>query len=129
VQVRRWLTIDAQRAAIWALRARRAARRRIGARELPPSVPLPLPPALPGSATPLVETVMRRTNASCLERSLVLQAWHAARGERRDLIIGVSAPNEEFGAHAWLEDDPPTESRGLAELTRWPPPEPPAPAR
>ena len=33
---------------------------------------------------------------SCLERSLVLQRWLAARGDPRDVVIGVRAPSTGF---------------------------------
>jgi hypothetical protein len=62
-----------------------------------------------------VAAVLRRRQATCLERSLVLQRWLAAHGDRRDLVIGVKAPGEEFGAHAWLEGEPPTD--GISEFT------------
>jgi hypothetical protein len=35
----------------------------------------------------------------------VLQAWHAARGVHRDVVIGVTAPAKGFTAHAWLDGD------------------------
>jgi hypothetical protein len=47
---------------------------------------------------------------------LVLQRWLAAHGDQRDVIIGVLAPAEGFGAHAWLEGETP--SSPFQELTR-----------
>jgi hypothetical protein len=47
---------------------------------------------------------LRRTGQSCLVRSIVVQAWDAAHGHRRDLIIGVTGRTE-FRAHAWLDGD------------------------
>lgn len=43
--------------------------------------------------------------ASCLERSLVRQAWLRARGARHDVVIGVRGGNN-FEAHAWVDGDP-----------------------
>ena len=76
------------------------------------------PPALPSDAIRGVSAALRRTRASCLERSLVLQRWYAAHGQRRDLIIGVTAPGEEFRAHAWLEGDHPCHDGEYTELLR-----------
>jgi hypothetical protein len=48
----------------------------------------------------------------------VLQEWFAAQGSLRDIVIGVTAPNSDFQAHAWLEGDPPCHSEGFKELLR-----------
>jgi len=53
-------------------------------------------------------------------RALVLQTWHAAQGQPRDLVIGVTPPGEDFKAHAWLDGDPPCEHEGFIELLRRP---------
>lgn len=55
-------------------------------------------------------------------RSAVLQAWDAAHGHPRDLVIGVTAPGARFKAHAWLEGEPEAMSAGYAEVSRRPPP-------
>jgi hypothetical protein len=60
--------------------------------------------------------------ATCLERSLILQSWHASTGDPRDLVIGVSGPGEEFGAHAWLDGLETPADRVFHELTRVAPP-------
>ena len=44
-------------------------------------------------------------NATCLERSLLRQAWLRGRGTMRDVVIGVRS-EDEFEAHAWLDGDP-----------------------
>jgi hypothetical protein len=62
--------------------------------------------------------VLRRRNATCLERSLLLQAWYAAQGVRRDVIIGVTAPTADFAAHAWLEGDTSEAEGEFRELQR-----------
>ncbi len=49
--------------------------------------------------------MLRRRGESCLVKAIVLQAWQAAHGRRRDLIVGVTDPAG-FEAHAWLEGDP-----------------------
>jgi len=56
--------------------------------------------------------VLRRRGESCLVKAIVLQAWEAAHGRRRDLIVGVTDPTE-FRAHAWLEGDPHHADAGL----------------
>ncbi len=69
-----------------------------------------------------VRTTLWALRASCLERSLILQAWHAQVGEFRDVIIGVTAPGDEFGAHAWLDGLEPASDEDFHELRRLPPP-------
>jgi Transglutaminase-like superfamily len=44
-------------------------------------------------------------NATCLERSLLRQAWLRGRGTLRDVVIGIRS-QDEFEAHAWLDGDP-----------------------
>jgi hypothetical protein len=65
-----------------------------------------------------VRAALRRRGHPCIERSLVLQAWHAAHGEPRDVIVGVTAPREEFRAHAWLDGEEPCAGERFVELTR-----------
>lgn len=116
--------LQALRAAAWALRAAHDARRSMrdgGIRTLA----LPAVPDLDAAAGVGVEAMLRRTRYSCLERSVVRQAWGAAHGDTRDVIIGISG-TEDFGAHAWLEGDPPSSSGGFHEIMRHPPPAQPA---
>lgn len=47
----------------------------------------------------------RAARATCLERSLVRQAWLRGRGTMRDVVIGVRS-DDQFEAHAWLDGDP-----------------------
>jgi hypothetical protein len=51
-----------------------------------------------------VRATLRRMRQTCLVNSIVLQAWQAAHGHRRDLVVGVTGPDR-FHAHAWLEGD------------------------
>jgi Transglutaminase-like superfamily len=44
-------------------------------------------------------------DSRCLTQSLVLTRLLAVRGLSSVLVIGVSAPGEPFGAHAWVERD------------------------
>jgi Transglutaminase-like superfamily len=37
---------------------------------------------------------------------MVLQQWHAAHGEAREVVIAVGRPDGGFRAHAWLEGEP-----------------------
>jgi hypothetical protein len=48
---------------------------------------------------------LRRFGESCLVNAIVLQAWEAAHGRRRDLVVGITRPDG-FRAHAWLQGDP-----------------------
>src|SRR4051812_7206801 len=102
------------RAGLWAERSLRRARRRLRRRPVD-EVRLEPPPALPPEALRGVAAILRRRAPSCLERSLVLQRWHAVHGEPRDVVIGVTRPGD-FHAHAWLDGEP----AGVAfrEITR-----------
>jgi Transglutaminase-like superfamily len=92
------------RAALWAARAVRHARRQLRT-TAPAAVALPRLPHLPASAGRGVTAVLRRQPHTCLERALVLQRWRAEHGDPRDVVIGVRGPARSFSAHAWLEDE------------------------
>jgi Transglutaminase-like superfamily len=104
------------RAGWWALRSRQRARRRL--RRGPfGDVGLEPPPTLPAPAVRGVTAVLRYRRVSCLERSLIMQRWLAAQGERRDVVIGITGVTE-FRAHAWLDGDPEAPSVPFEELAR-----------
>lgn len=107
------------RAAWWSLRAARRARRALAAGEFE-SISLPRVPRLPERAHRGVAAALRDERYTCLERALVRQAWHAAQGDRRDVVIGVRAPSAGFAAHAWLDGDAPCHAEAFAELARKP---------
>ena len=77
-----------------------------------------------------MRAALRRIGETCLVNSIVMQAWEAAHGKHRDLVIGTTGP-EDFEAHAWLEGDPvvpASESdaqsvRDFSELLRRPAPD------
>lgn len=92
------------RAALWAMRALGQARRQLRDTGLEQLTFSPLPP-LPSSAERGVRAVLRRRRHTCLERAVVLQRWHAAHGDARDIVIGVAGTGDAFRAHAWLEDE------------------------
>jgi hypothetical protein len=108
------------RAAWWTARAVRAARRELGDGNDYRALDLPPLPDLPPRALRGVNAVIRRTRATCLVKASVRQRWHAAHGDQRDLIIGVTPPAEGFKAHAWLDGDPESRSDEFTELTRVP---------
>jgi hypothetical protein len=62
----------------------------------------------------------RAMRPTCLESALVRQCWYAKHGEIRDVIIGVTSPQNAFRAHAWLDGEDDTEGAGFTELTRIP---------
>lgn len=107
------------RAALWAqlalVRARRALRQ--GRLE---DVDITRPPRLPSNARRGVLTVLRRQPHTCLERALVLQAWEAAHGDARDVVIGVRGSRSAIAAHAWLEGDNNGDLDSYEELMRVP---------
>jgi len=59
-----------------------------------------------GASARWPELALRLSRRSCLERAVVMQRWHAAGGAERDVIVGVTTP-EDFQAHAWLEGEAP----------------------
>jgi Transglutaminase-like superfamily len=99
------------RAAWWAWRSLHRARRRLRRQGLN-EFRLEPPPELPAAAGRGVHAVLRRFPQTCLERAMVLQEWHAAHGESREVVIAVGRPEGSFRAHAWLEG----ESDGAADL-------------
>ena len=109
--------VESLRAAAWALRAALAARRQVAAGRMPP-LELPRVPPLPERTVWAVAAVLRPRLFTCLVRASVRQAWHAAHGWERDLIIGVKAPDSDFAAHAWLDGDDPRAADGYLELIR-----------
>ncbi|HWI08616.1 MAG TPA: lasso peptide biosynthesis protein [Solirubrobacteraceae bacterium] len=115
--MRRPPDIATLRAAWWAQRALLRARRQLPRRPLD-DVELPPPPRLPPDAGRGVGALLRRREHSCLEGALVQQRWLVACGDRRDVVIGVVAPGEAFGAHAWLDGDPVAAREPFTELRR-----------
>jgi hypothetical protein len=113
------LDVATLRAAWWTWSAARSAARQLGRRKGIDEVRLPEVPALPDSAGRGVAAVFRRRRHSCIVEALVWQTWHQAHGSPRDLIVGVTAPGDEFQAHAWLDGDPAPELR-FHELLRRP---------
>ncbi len=105
------------RAAWWAHRALLAARRQLPRRPLD-EVTLAPPPRLRADAVRGVRALLARRAHSCLEGALVQQRWLAAYGEPRDVVIGVLAPGEAFGAHAWIDGDPAAAAEQYLELRR-----------
>lgn len=111
--------IAALRAAWWTARALRAARRDLATGPLDAVAVRASPP---GSGAAGVAAVLRLSRDTCLVRALVRQRYLADRGDRRDLVVGVTAPGEAFGAHAWLADDDEDRAGAHAELLRRPAP-------
>lgn len=93
------------RAAWWAVKTARRTRRLLAARGLDAALGPPAPPSLPMEAERGVRGALRRWHESCLVNAIVLQAWEAAHGRRRDLVVGITGPDG-FSAHAWLQGDP-----------------------
>ena len=109
------------RAAWWTFRSLRRARRQL--RRHGVRAQIPPPPALPWGAGRGVNAVLRRQEPTCLERSLVMQAWLAAQGERHDVVVGVNKTASGLDAHAWVDfPRSQTGGDGYDELVRLPPP-------
>lgn len=92
------------RAALWTLRALGRARRQLRHSGLE-DLKLPRLPNLPRSAERGLRAVLRRRSHTCLERAVILQRWHAAHGDPRDIVVGVAGTGDAFRAHAWLEHE------------------------
>jgi Transglutaminase-like superfamily len=101
----RALRPETLRAAWWAWRAAGYARRVIHARPIT-DVRLPAAPRIGPDAERGVSLALRRRGATCLESALVRQAMLAARGIRREVVIGVDRTEGTFRAHAWLDGEP-----------------------
>lgn len=109
------------RAAWWTLHAVRRTRRRLARLGFDAALEVPPPPRLPRNALRGVNAAMRYLGTSCLERAIVLQAWHGAQGDNRDLIIGVSPRQDGFRAHAWIDGEEPWHAQtAYYELLRRP---------
>ncbi len=107
------------KAAWWAFRSLRTAKNRlardgVGHRATPP-------PPLPWGARTGVEGVLKRTDPTCLERSVVWQAWLGAHGIARDVVVGVLS-QDGVKAHAWIDGlTDPAEFAGYRVIHRIPP--------
>lgn len=55
---------------------------------------------------------------SCLERSLLLQAWLGIHATAPDVVIGVRKRSGKIEAHAWLDGRDPGFDPSYQELTR-----------
>ena len=78
------------------------------------------PPRLPAHASRGVRFALRKGAGTCLQRALVLQSWHAAQGNPREVVIGVTGSSDAFSAHAWLEGDSGDPGQSFAEVLRLP---------
>jgi hypothetical protein len=91
-------------AGVWAARELRRLRRALARNGLGVSVGRP-PRRVSANSGRVVMLAARVTRATCLERSLMRQAWLRGRGTMRDVVIGVRS-EDDFEAHAWLDGDP-----------------------
>ena len=83
----------------------------------------PRAPRWDGHASRAVKGVLDRLEPTCLQRALVAQAWRAAHGDPRDVVIGVPHTGlRGAAAHAWLADTDAESARTHHELHRLPPP-------
>jgi hypothetical protein len=103
----------------WVVSATAQVRRQLRAGERVDEVTVPAPPDSDLRSTRALRVSLRVTTRNCLRRSLVRQAWLAAAGDERDIVIGVRR-SPEFGAHAWLEGDEIPPEEAFEELLRLP---------
>lgn len=110
--------LSSLRALWWARQSLRRVRRDLVERPLQ-EVRAEPPPTLPADAFRGVRYALRTLSGTCLEQALVLQAWHAAHGDARSVVIGVTA-SRDFAAHAWLDGEPTASTQSYDELLRLP---------
>ncbi|MFI9639968.1 lasso peptide biosynthesis B2 protein [Micromonospora sp. NPDC051925] len=113
--------LPAVRTALWAGRSVRQVRRQLARRGMV-DLRLPAPPPDAAAHRAVILGVLRRTEANCLERSLVLQRWYGGQLIARTVVIGVTAPSVGFHAHAWLDGDTNAEREAMVEILRRPAP-------
>ena len=88
--------------AMWALLAVFLAKRRLAQNGL--SARVLAPRWLPSTGSRGVTAVLHKLSPTCLERALVAQAWRAAHGDLRDIVIGIPIFGmKDSTAHAWLD--------------------------
>ncbi|MER5454861.1 lasso peptide biosynthesis B2 protein [Micromonospora sp. NPDC002389] len=113
--------VPALRTALWAGWAVRRVRTQLPQCGID-DVRLPIPPPDAAAHHAVVLGVLRRTEANCLERALVLQRWYGSQRIARTIVIGVTAPSAGFHAHAWLDGDTDAEREAMVEILRRPTP-------
>ncbi|SCL56437.1 Transglutaminase-like superfamily protein [Micromonospora yangpuensis] len=113
--------MPAVRTALWAVRSVRLVRRQLVRRTMA-EVHLPAPPPGAAGQRTVLLGALRRSEANCLERSLVLQRWYGGQRIARTVVIGVTAPSTGFHAHAWLDGEPDGEAAAMTEILRRPAP-------
>lgn len=92
------------RAGVWATREVRRLRGALARDGIQAAVSRP-PRRTSRNSGRAVMLATRLARATCLERSLLRQAWLRGRGTMRDVVIGVRF-EDQFEAHAWLDGDP-----------------------
>ena len=65
-----------------------------------------------------VRTAVLVTRPTCLELSLLLQAWLGVYSPAPDVVIGVRKQSGKIEAHAWLDGRDPGFDDSYEELTR-----------
>lgn len=78
------------------------------------------PPTIARGSLLGARALLEARRATCLERSLVIQAWFAARGVGLDVIVGVKRSLSDPGdtAHAWVDRFDDDCSTTYAEIRR-----------
>jgi Transglutaminase-like superfamily len=103
--------------AAWALLAVMVARRRL--RKCGIRAKTIRAPRLSSSAIRGVSGILHRLSPTCLERALVAQSWMAARGEYRDVVIGIPRGGLTGArAHAWVDGSPSVVTTDYVEIHR-----------
>ena len=105
-------------AARWAVGAAWQVRRQVRGGRVD-EVTVPAPPASCPRGRRSAGVALRLFARNCLVRSLVRQAWLAAAGDERDVVIGVRR-SPDFGAHAWIDGDRLRPEDAFEELVRLP---------
>jgi hypothetical protein len=116
-RIARQIDLPAVRGALWAVPALRRLRRDLPRVGLEAHVAAPR--GIESGGLKGVVLVNRIGHATCLERSLVLQAWHLGQGTSYDVLVGVDLAQGAIDAHAWVGGYEPARS-DLTVIARLP---------
>ena len=116
-RIARQIDVAAVRGVLWAGPALRRLRRELPKAGLEAYVDAP--DGIDAGGLKGVVLVNRIASATCLERSLLLQAWHLGQGTSYDVLVGVDLSGGAIDAHAWVGGYEPARS-DLTVIARLP---------
>lgn len=100
----------------WSVRQLRGVRRRLNTEGT--STRIRVPQGIGPRGSWGIRAAILVTRPTCLERSLLLQAWLGVRARAPDVVIGVRKRSGKIEAHAWVDGRDPRVDPSYKELTR-----------